>query len=283
MNEPFGELSAPRRELGAALRQLRSAAGISGQQLAERLAISQSRVSRIELGQQPADPALVARWLQAVAAPPADTARVTQLANVAATHAAAWGKQGLAAIQADTHSLEATAATLRAYHPTLIPGLLQVPGYARLIFEAGNEPGRPDIAAGVAARMQRQTILYEDPPRRIELIITEAALRWPVGPPAVMRAQLDRISQVTSLEGVLIGVIQLNVPAWRENGFDIYDDRGDAGDAAVHVETVTTGLTLTDPADVKIYQDIFGRLRETAATGEQARHLIRGIYDTYAG
>lgn len=65
MSHPFGELSAQRRNLGAALRWLRLAAGFSGEQIAGRTGISQSRVSRIELGQQSVPVAVAETWARA--------------------------------------------------------------------------------------------------------------------------------------------------------------------------------------------------------------------------
>ena len=62
---PFGELSARRRELGAELRRLRKDARLSGEQIAQAAGISQSRASRIELGQQSAPLEVVSRWGQA--------------------------------------------------------------------------------------------------------------------------------------------------------------------------------------------------------------------------
>ena len=45
----------------------------------------------------------------------------------------------------------------------------------------------------------------------------------------------------------------------------------------MHVETLTRGLTITDPADVAAYKDAFTRLRKLAVTGEDAQALLRQI------
>jgi len=280
----FGELSAQRKQLGAALRRLRANASMSGEQIAARLGISQSRVSRIELGQQAVAPGAVELWAKAADATGADLASLIELAEAAATQAVAWGKRGLASIQHDSQNLEASATTIRNFHPMLVPGLLQVPEYSRIVFAAGNPPGRADIPAAVAARMDRQVILY-DQSKHIEFVITEAALRWRIGPTSVMRSQLDRIHTVAALENVVVGVIPQDseTGVWHEHAFNIFDDRGDAGGPVVHVETLASGLTVTDPADVDSYQTVFRQLRQVAATGADARALIRHLDAELAG
>ncbi|MGW4247460.1 helix-turn-helix domain-containing protein, partial [Nocardia sp. NPDC004722] len=47
---PVAHQSRPRQQLGAELRRLRDIAGISGRELAKRVGISQSTLSRIEAG-----------------------------------------------------------------------------------------------------------------------------------------------------------------------------------------------------------------------------------------
>lgn len=278
---PFGELSTQRRRLGEALRAVRANAGLSGEQLAKQLGISQSRVSRIELGQQAASADLVRRWTEVTGAPEERVAELVEWAETAGTEAVVWRNamnRGLARLQQDSRELEASAATIRSFQPVLVPGLLQVPEYARRIFAAGNPEHSPaEIAVAVAARMDRQLLLYEGS-ARFEFVITEAALRWRVGPPQVMLAQLDRITAVASLDAVDIRVIPLDIEldAWHEHGFNLKDDRPE-DDPVVTVETQTSQVTTTDLVEVAFYRDTFVRLREAAFHGPEADALLRRI------
>lgn len=278
---PFGELSTQRRRLGEALRAARANAGLSGEQLAKQLGISQSRVSRIELGQQAASADLVRRWAEVARAPEDRVAELVESAETAGTEAVVWRNamnRGLARLQQDSRELEASAATIRSFQPVLVPGLLQVPEYARRIFAAGNPEHSPaEIAAAVAARVDRQLLLYEGT-ARFEFVITEVALRWRVGPPHVMLAQLDRITAIASLDSVDVRAIPLDIELdiWHEHGFNLKDDRSD-DDPAVTVETQTSQMTITDPAEVAFYRDAFTRLREAALHGSEADALLRRI------
>lgn len=276
---PFGELSARRQELGAALRRLRKSAGLSGEAMAAALDISQSQISRMELGQQIADPPVVDSWARTAGA--SDTERETLLgvAEAAVAEMVSWRKamtRGLAKLQEDSRELEASATTILNFQIAFVPGLLQVPEYARRVFAAERQATRADIAAAVTARMNRQPIVYSGT-KHLEFVMTEAAVRWRFGPESLLRAQVEKIIDVIGLENVTVGIIPQDVEAdsWHDHGFNILE--GQDAEAVVHVETLTRGLTISDPADVATYKDAFTRLRKLAVTGAEARALLRQI------
>lgn len=281
---PFGELSSQRRRLGDALRAVRSAAGLTGQQLAELLGASQSRISRIELGQQAAPPDLVRRWSEVARAPVDRVAELLALARVAGTGTAALSAAttpGSARLQWDSLELEVDAGIICSFQPVLVPGLLQVPEYARRIFTAGNPAqGQGEIAAAVAARMDRQLLLYEGT-TRFEFVISEAALRWWVGPPRVMLAQLDRITAFAGLESVDVWIIPLDTELgiWHEHGFHLKDARAE-NDPVVTVETQTSQVSTVDPVEVAFYREAFADLRQAALAGSEADELLRRIRES---
>ncbi len=272
--------SSPLRRLGLALRGLRLDAGLTGQQLADRTALSQSTVSRIELGQAMPSLSDIEGWGKATGAPAGQLAEIRALAEAAAVEAISWRRaerRGLPALQQDVADLEATAATLLNFQPVIVPGLLQTAEYARRVVLSGYPGGRSDIGAAVASRMERQEILYDEA-KRLEFVIAEAALRWRIGPPPMMLAQLDRIASLATLANVSIGVIPqaAEVTAWHIHGFAILDDRA-GGSPVVRVETLTTGLSVTGPGDVERYRQAFTLLRESAMFGDEAQQLIRSL------
>jgi len=283
LTHPFGEVAARRRQLGLALRELRTRARLSGEQVAGLIEISQSQVSRIELGQQAAPVALVQQWAEAAGAAGDELAGVLQLAESAATQTTAWrtaNRRGLATLQEDSRELEATAGTILNYSSMRVAGLLQVPQYAQRVFAAGHPPGHPDIAAAVAARVNRQAVLHEES-KHLEFVMAEVALLWPIASPGVMRAQLDRISVISGLDNVRIGIIPLDaeIAVWHDHGFNILDDRGDG--PVVHVETLTAGLTIRDPADVGRYREAFDSLRASAVFGPEAGRILERAASRY--
>jgi transcriptional regulator with XRE-family HTH domain len=271
---------APLRRLGLALRGLRLDAGLTGQQLADRAGLSQSTVSRIELGQAMLSLADIDAWGRATGSAAGQLAEVRALAEAAAVESISWRRaerRGLPALQQDVADLEGTAATLLNFQPVIVPGLLQTAEYARRIVLSGYPGGRADIGAAVASRMERQAILYDEA-RRLDFVIAEAALRWRIGPAPMMLAQLDRIASLATLANVSVGIIpqSAEVTAWHIHGFAILDDRADGG-PVVRVETLTTGLSVTGPDDVERYRQAFALLRESAVFGDEAQRLIRSL------
>ena len=134
---PFGELSARRQELGAALRRLRKNAGLSGEEMAAALGISQSQISRMELGQQVAAPVVVDNWARTTGASDAERETLLGIAEAAAAEMVSWRKamaRGLARLQEDSRELEAGATVILNFQTAGVPGLLQVPEYARRVF-----------------------------------------------------------------------------------------------------------------------------------------------------
>jgi transcriptional regulator with XRE-family HTH domain len=270
----------PLRRLGLALRGLRLDAGLTGQQLAQQTGLSQSTVSRIELGQAIPSISDIEGWAGVTRASSQQLAELRALAEAAAVETITWRKairRGLPDLQQDVRELESTAATHLNFQPTIIPGLLQTADYARQLVASGYPGGRPDIAAAVTSRLERQAILYDDA-KRLEFVVAEAALRWRIGPPQMMLAQLDRITSLATLGNVIIGIIPqaVEVPAWHVHGFLVLDDRADAS-AVVRVETLTTGLSINDPSAVERYRQAFRLLREAAVFDDQAELLLRSL------
>ena len=281
MSSPaFGEGSAARRRLGEALRNAREQVGISGAELGRRAGISQSKVSRSELGQQIPTADQIKAWATQTGA---DAAALEALRVEADHEAHAWrehARRGLPRLQAETGALERNARTILTFHPTLIPGLVQTEGYARAIYRAFWLEDRPDLDQAIAARLARQAVLYQ-PGKRIEFVVGEPALRWRLGPPAVMAEQLDRLRAVVA-GGLAFGIVPLDVElaAWHSHHFTVFADRADDDDPLAHVELLPGGYNLTDPADVDRFVVAFERLRELAVYGTAALALIDRAKET---
>lgn len=279
----IGEGPPQRRRLAAALRRLRLDSGLSTTELAERLGVSQSKVSRLELGRSTPTAADVDVWARVTEAP-ADVRR-DLLARVepVGVEAVEWRnalRRGLPGLQTDLAELEASAERIATYSPLLIPGLVQTPEYTRRVLAARGMDSRSDAAAAIGARMQRQRILYE-PDRRLEFVVGETALRRRFGPPAVIREQLARVAAVAELETVTLGVLPLDagVDVWQSHGFNLFDDRDGGEPPVVEVEFLTGALSITQPDDVEEYRAAFTRLLDASVTGERVEGIVRAAED----
>jgi transcriptional regulator with XRE-family HTH domain len=270
-----------RHRLASDLQRLRQGARISGYELARQLGISQSKVSKIEHAHAAASVAEVETWARACGASAEQVARLAERAERALSEAVNWRgamREGLPRLQEEVASLEAVSGIVRSYHPVLVPGLLQTAEYARRIYEAGQREERPDIAAAVAARIERQAVLY-DQVHRFEFAVPEVALRWRIAPAQVYLAQIDRIISIATLPNIEVFILPLSaeVPVWHSHGFTLFEERLDGGDALVHVETLTAGVNVSDAADLDEYQRVFADLKQVAVSNEEAISQLTAI------
>lgn len=270
-----------RDALGKRLRELRSTAGLSGRQLAESLSWPPSKVSKLENGRQTPTDDDIRDWTRATNSERETDALLASLHTLEIQHAE-WQRQlrgGLRPHQQEIADLNAAARLFRAFESTFIPGLLQTAEYARHRFAQSVSvfKMRNDIDDAVAARVQRQGILYR-PDKRFHFVLTEAALRYRLYPPDTMLGQLDRLISFSQLPNVKFGVIGFATPyvVAPAHGFWILDDD------RVMVETFSAELNLAQPQEVALYGDIFDSLARTASYGRNARAIINGVIDDLA-
>ncbi|MGH3984283.1 MAG: helix-turn-helix domain-containing protein [Pseudonocardiaceae bacterium] len=280
MSTAFGKGTARQRRLGVLLRRLRKAAGLSGPALAGRLGVSQSHLSRVELGESVATAELVGHWTRETGASQSDREVATDLAEAVEAEVVTWREavtSGLVKLQRDVLDAEAATTTRTAYVPVLIPGLLQTAEYATHLV-AGNHPERDDVAEAVAVRMQRQVVLYS-PGKTLRWVIGEGGLRWRVGPPGVMVAQLDRLAALTVEPHLDLRVLpfERTGPMWHDHGFTILADRTDGEADLVNLELLTGPVNITDPKEVARYRAAYERLADLSVRGAEALSLIHRV------
>lgn len=280
MSAAFGKATARQRKLGGLLRRFRQADRLSGPVLAGRLGISQSHLSRVELGEAAATAELVESWTRQTGASSADRETAAELAEAVAAEMVSWREavaSGLVKLQRDALDAEATASTRIAYVPALVPGLMQTPEYATHLV-AGDHPDRDDVAEAVAVRMQRQIILYSGT-KSLRWVIGEAGLRWRVGPPQVMAAQLDRLAALAGEPQLDVRVLpfERTGPVWHDHGFTILADRTDGEPDLVHLELLTGLVNITDSKEIAQYVSAYERLSDLALRGPEAVRLIHQV------
>lgn len=270
-----------RDALGKRLRELRTAAGLSGRALAESLSWPPSKVSKLENGRQTPTDDDIRDWTRGTNSEGETEALLASLHTLEVQHAE-WQRQlrvGLKPHQQEIADLDAKTRLFRAFEPTFIPGLLQTAEYARYRFAQSITvfKVRNDIDEAVAARVQRQDILYR-PDKRFHFVLTEAVLRYRLCPPEIMLGQLDRLISFSQLPNVKLGIIGFETayvvaPA---HGFWILDaDR-------VMVETFSAELNLAQPQELALYSGIFDNLAAVASYGRSARAIINRVIDDLA-
>jgi transcriptional regulator with XRE-family HTH domain len=250
------------------LREARKAAGLTGERLAARCGISQSKISKLETGKVLATVTDVERILTALGARPDLTDELLGLARLANTEfqsTRADIRRGLYRKQRELAALEADSAHIRFFLPTMITGLLQTPEYARA--SLGVFPG--DHSQAITKRLDRQATLY-DRAKRFTFILTEAAVRWQLCEPAVMAVQLGRLASLSELPNIRFGIIPLDVcvPDGPLNTFTIYDER------IATAETFGGVIMMRDPRDVAYHLELFAFFERYAVFADDVRALL---------
>jgi transcriptional regulator with XRE-family HTH domain len=271
-----------REALGLRLRELRRDRRLTGRQLAAEHGWHPSKVSKIEGGKQTPSEADIEAWASSCGQPDLTDELIASLRTLEGQYVEfrRMFRGGQRATQESIAAIERETAFLRNFEAVFVPGLLQTPEYARhRLAENLEEIGAADdVDEAVAARMQRQQVLYR-PGKRFHFVITEAVLKYRLCPPEVLAGQLDRLVALSTLSTIRFGVIPFEhqLPVAPVHGFYVHDER------MVRVEHLTAELKLTQPSEIATYINFFHRLAEAARYGAQARSVItRALADLSA-
>src|ERR1700730_9971994 len=263
-----------RRDLGSLLRALRTDAGLTVEQLAERLLCSTSKVSRMETGQRGASARDVRDLCDIYGIEdPVRREHLTTLAREGRGQAW-WQPYDLP--YATYIGLESEAISIADFEPGVFSGLLQTPAYARAVHEGTLtrlSPGAIDQQLEV--RRIRQQILVREHPPRLPVILDEAVLHRVVGGPSAMRAQLEHVVAASEQSNITVQVLPYNVgahPALDSTFIVLELPPPVAG--VVYVEGLVGQIYLERPQDVQRYNQVFSHLASISLTPEDSVELM---------
>ncbi|QEU93529.1 helix-turn-helix domain-containing protein [Streptomyces kanamyceticus] len=277
---PRSNPTARQARLGAELRKLREAAGLSTTEAGALLGGNQAQISHIEAG----------RW-------GVSAARVRQLAvHYEASHgelldalcamAEERGKQWwdeyrgvLAPGFLDVAELEYRAASLRSLQTVTLPGILQTEDYVRAIY-GGHIPVLPadEVELRVEFRTRRQQIFARADPPSFEAFIHEAALRMRFGGGKVTRAQLSHLRAASEWPSVKVRVIPFANEEFIEATQPVLYAGGPVSELdTARVSGALGGHSLGTDAGLKKYRTLFAVADRTALGVKASRQLIHDI------
>jgi len=279
-----GAPSVLRMILGRQLEELRTRAGLTYEQAGEAIGVSHSTIRRMEA-------AKVARLRLPDAEKLLQTYGVTDqqeidtfLKSVREANKRGWWhtyRDVLPDWFAAYLSLEQAALHIRAYENEFVHGLLQTEEYARALLSAGN-PHAPTEATErrVALRMRRQELLTRPAPPRVWIVMDETVLRWPVGGPEVMRAQVDHLIAVNRLPHVTLQIMPFKNgphPAMRAGAFHLFRFRAPELPDIVYLSGLVGAVYLAKDDDVVVYREALDRLGAQSAPARKTEALLGAI------
>ncbi len=268
--------------LGAHLRRLREAQGVSREDAGWEIRASESKISRMELGRVSFKERDVEDLLTLYGQVDAEEReRLLTLARQANTPGW-WHRYGdvLPNWFQSYLGLEAAASLIRTYEVQFVPGLLQTADYARSVVLLGHGRASADeIDRRVELRMRRQKILDRPEPVQLWAVIDEAVLRRSVGSRAAMRGQIEALIDATQRKSVQLQVVPFEVGGHSAAGgaFSILRFPDQELPDIVYVEQLSSALYLDKRDDVELYVDAMERLCVEADAPERAPDTLRRI------
>lgn len=274
-----------RRRLGQELRKLREQKNMTAEQVADRLLVSQSKISRLENGRRSISQRDV-RDLCGVYEVE-DHRIVDSLMQMAKDSRQQGWWHAFGDIPYSVYiGLETDAASIRVYESQVLPGLLQTRRYAEaLITGAMPETLTTDIEKRVQVRLRRQNRLQAaEAPLRLWAVLDEAALRRVVGGRQSMFEQLESLIEWSQLPHITLQVLPFDVGAHPGvTGQYAILEFPDAGDSSVvYIEGVTSDLYLEKAPDVQRYSVMYEHLRAQALNADQTRQFISDVAKEFA-
>ena len=275
-----------RLQLGARLRSLREAKGVTRDQAGWAIRASESKISRMELGRVSFKERDVSDLLTLYGVD--DEAEHTRLLSMAreANTPGWWHSYGdlLASWFQNYLDLEQAAELIRTYEVQFVPGLLQTEAYARAVILLGYSTARDEeLNRRVGLRMARKQVLTRPAGPRLWAVLDEALLRRPIGGVAVQRAQLEALIEACELPNVRLQVVRFNAGGHAAAGgaFSIlrfpHQDLPDI----VYIEHLTNALYLEKREDVDQYAAVVSRLFIEAAPPGHTPGILREVLSEF--
>ncbi|MCT9932287.1 helix-turn-helix domain-containing protein [Planotetraspora sp. A-T 1434] len=274
--------TVPRMVLGAQLRRLREARGITAEEASETIRASHSKISRLERGRTGFKQRDVADLLTLYGVTD-EAERATLLAMAKQAGMPGWWQPYQDVVSPWWQAyleLEQAAGVIRSYEPTFVPELLQTPDYARAVIRSlHHEAPKTEIARRVELRMKRQRILRRPDAPRLWTVIDEAALHRSVGGAATMRDQLRHLIDIAELPHVTVQVMPFSRGGHAATAGPITFLRfsEDALPDVVFLEQLTGGHYLDKAADIAYYWHVLNRLGVEAQPQAESRALLNDL------
>ncbi|MCW2948530.1 MAG: putative DNA-binding protein [Actinoallomurus sp.] len=271
-----------RRIVGAQLRRLREAAGITRREAGDAIKAGEAKLGRMELGRVGLDEHDVVELLALYGIQDHDE-RDALLALVREANRPGW-------LQAYSRSmpawfrpyvdLEEAAQVIRTYEVQFIPGLLQTEDYARAVIAHGmSAPPAKEVDRRVELRLRRQRILSTPTPARLWAVIDEAALWRPIGGSDVSRAQLRALLEAARHEHITVQVMPFRVGghAGEAGAFTILRFPEPELHDIAYLEQLTGAMYLEKDDDMDRYSGTMEQLCVQSASPEESMDLISKI------
>ncbi|WP_232376454.1 DUF5753 domain-containing protein [Amycolatopsis aidingensis] len=182
-------------------------------------------------------------------------------------------------------ALEWDATEIRSYEIDNVPGLLQTEDYARSTITTWEpEADQRLIDRQVETRMDRKVVLKRTgrPSLRLEVVLSEAALRRVQGSYAIMRAQLRHLAASAKRPNITLRILPLDAPdrITMPSPFQLFR-LAEQNFSTVYLEDLFGATYLKEADEFTQYSIVFGRLRDAALDPDESRRFLDKMVESY--
>ena len=247
------------------MRKLREGADLTIDQVAEKVELSPSTISRMETAQVGVRPNDLRPLLEIYQVSDVQRDELMQLARKSRQQV--WWQEYKDVPTAAVASREDDAVSILQYAAQVVPGLLQTEAYAREVLKAIHyQADTEKLARRLEARLARQALLTGKDAPQYWLVLDEAVLRRVIGGQEVMHAQLQRLIDAARLPNVTLQVLPFTAGAHAglDGDFTILKYRDPDDPDVVFIENTGVDAYLEDAAVTRRYNSMFDHLRAAA-------------------
>lgn len=279
---PAGGPTALRMLLGAHLRRLREDSEISRELAGWEIRASESKISRMELGRVSFKERDVADLLTLYGVDDQEERKALLDLTRQANTPGWWHRESdiLPSWFQSYLGLEEAASLIRTYEIQFIPGLLQTREYARAVISlAHGKAPMDEIERRVDLRIRRQQLLTRPDKPTLWAVVDEAALRRPIGGPAVMAEQISALCELTKLPNVRLQVLPFAIGGHAGAGGSFSILRFSEPDLSdiVYVEQLTSAIYLDKAEDIEQYAGTMELLSVQAEPPSRTQEILDGV------
>ena len=282
--------TVPRRRLAAELRRLRERAGMTGDQVADQVGWSASKLSRIENAHTAPGAAEIRQLLALYHVEGHYVDELLALAQEAARKG--WWEGFSPTFPPDYASLigmEAEAQSALSWEPLIVPGLLQTGDYAREVTNGYLERIDPvppsETRRRVEARLARQRVLTRDNPLRLSVVLDQSVLHRRFGDRDVMSSQMKRLLELSERDNISLRILPLDGRHPIGTGAFVLLRFGEVHDVTyqdvVYIENLTGSRYVEEEDEVFRYKRSFDRLSDLALDEQKSREMLVAARDTW--
>lgn len=273
--------SIRRRQLGAALRQLRVDANETREQTAFVLGCSPTKVTYLESGRNVIGKTELIVLIQHYGAEEklATLEELRQEANKRGWWSTARLPEWLAAYV----GLETEASSVRSFEMELIPGLLQTGQYAREVHALRGHLTSDDLERRVKARLRRQERLTASDPLQLSAVVSEAALARCARQPSVAGDQFRQLLDWANRPNIEIRVLPFDVGlhSGMAGAFTVLSFPDELLPDAGWQEYALGGHIIDDASDVAFLATLYDELRSQALGCDESLTLLAELAEKH--